>query len=437
MSLKGNTAQERAWNFFMSKGVGEYGTAGIMASIRAESAFNPCNLQNSYNKKLNISDEDYTRLVDGNNYPGFVTDKAGYGLAQWTYYTRKQNLLDYAKQQGKSIGDEEMQLNFIWIELSGAYKGVLSKLKSTKSAQEASDIILTGYEKPKDQGESAKKIRGGYAEEYYNQFAVKKGTTSMKIVIGSARRDENGNYTGGKAGDQDGVEVSIQDYYLHKKGWYLYRALSEEHAQKLAQAMYDACMNNNIGYCQAHRAIMTMLKKYGSMKAIGEMTETDCSNLVRGCIYQATGIDVGSFNTASEPGTLDKSGLFAKKQSVTSTTRFQVGDILVTKTKGHTVIVISVDGETVKSTVQETNPANIKINSAKSKLDSLAGNYVTTANLHLRTGAGKDKTSITIIPVGKTVKCYGYYTDVNGTKWLLVVYNGMTGFCSSKYLLKA
>lgn len=434
MALKGNTAQERAWNFFMSKRVGEYGTAGIMASIRAESAFNPKNLQNSCEKKSGYTDATYTCAVDNGTYTNFVKDSFGYGYAQWTYWSRKQNLLNYAKQQAKSIGDEEMQLNFIWIELSGAYKGVLSKLKSAKSVQEASDIILTGYEKPKDQGESAKKMRGGYAEEYYNRFTSNKGGAIMKIIIGSARRDENGNYTGRKAGDQDGVEVSTQDYYLHKKGWYLYRALSEEHAQKLAQAMYDACMNNNIGYCQAHRAIMTMLKKYGSMKAIGEKTETDCSNLVRGCIYQATGIDVGNFNTASEPGILDKSGLFAKKQSVTSMTRLQEGDILVTKTKGHTVIVISVDGETAKPTVQETNPANIKINSAKSKLDSLAGNYVTTANLNLRTGAGKDKTSITIIPVGKTVKCYGYYTDVNGTKWLLVVYNGMTGFCSSAYL---
>lgn len=72
-------------------------------------------------------------------------------------------------------------------------------------------------------------------------------------------------------------------------------------------------MNDNVGYCQTHRSIITMLKKYGSMKAIAEKTETDCSNLVRGCIYEATGIDVGSFSTATEPSVLEKSGLFAKK----------------------------------------------------------------------------------------------------------------------------
>lgn len=135
----------------------------------------------------------------------------------------------------------------------------------------------------------------------------------MKVIIGSARRDENGKYAGGKPGDQDGVEVSTQNYYVHTKGWYMFRLLSNEHAKKVAKAMWDACMNNNIGYCQAHRSIMAMLKKYGNMKAIGEKTEADCSDLVRGCIYEATGIDVGAFSTATEPSVLEKSGLFAKK----------------------------------------------------------------------------------------------------------------------------
>ena len=96
----------------------------------------------------------------------------------------------------------------------------------------------------------------------------------MKVIIGSARRDENGKYAGGKLGDQDGVEVSTQNYCVHTKGWYMFRFLSDENAKKVAKAMWDACMNNNIGYCQAHRSIMAMLKKYGNMKAIGEKTET-------------------------------------------------------------------------------------------------------------------------------------------------------------------
>jgi hypothetical protein len=67
----------------------------------------------SYEKKLNITDAEYTRLVDENAYPDFMKDKAGYGLAQWTFWSRKQALLDFAKSKGKSIGDLQMQLDFL------------------------------------------------------------------------------------------------------------------------------------------------------------------------------------------------------------------------------------------------------------------------------------------------------------------------------------
>lgn len=160
------------------------------------------------------------------------------------------------------------------------------------------------------------------------------------IKIGSARIDENGKATGGKAGDQTGKEVSEQAFYMHSKGWLCFRAKDVFVANALAKAMQDACANNNIGYDQGNRAIMTMLKKYGSMAKIAEKTETDCSNLVRGCIYQATGIDVGNFNTATEPAVLRKSGLFNEIE-IKSEKDVYNGDVLVTKAKGHTVIATS------------------------------------------------------------------------------------------------
>ena len=170
------------------------------------------------------------------------------------------------------------------------------------------------------------------------------------IIVGSARKDENSKYTGGKAGDglqtsttNDTIgEVSMQNYYLHSKGWFLFRPKSIEVANKIAQEMKDACNNKNIGYDQGDRLdIMTSIKKYGSMKAIKEPTECDCSSLIRACIYAATGVDVGNFNTASQPATLDKSGLFEKQISVTSSTVIYDGDVLVTKEKGHTVAAVS------------------------------------------------------------------------------------------------
>lgn len=437
MALKGNTAQERAWNFFISKGLGEYATAGIMASIRAESAFNPCNLQNSCEKKSGYTDSTYTSAVDNGTYTNFVKDSFGYGYAQWTYWSSKENLLEYAKNQGKSIGDEEMQLNFIWVELSGAYKGVLSKLKSAKSTQEASDIVLTGYEKPRDQGESAKKTRGGYAEEYYKQFA--KGVNAVSVIIGSARINENGTTTGGAAGDQTKGEVCTQSWYLHSKGWIVIRAKDPEDAEKIAKNMQAICDNDNIGYCQTHRTSLTNAAKpfgYDASKVTSKV-EVDCSEAVRNCVLYA-GIDVNSFTTASEKSVLNATGKFdvlTSDQYCKSADYLKRGDILVTKTKGHTVVVLSNGSKASGSVTQSTSSTmNVNVEAAKSKSASLAGSYKTTANLNLRAGAGKTKTSITIIPKGESVKCYGYYTDVSGTKWFLVAYKDMTGFCSSAYL---
>lgn len=171
-----DTAQT-VWDFLMKKGLNAYAVAGIMGNLKAESGLNPKNLQNTYEKSLGYTDSTYTKAVDNGTYKNFVKDSAGYGLAQWTYYTRKQNLLDYARSKDKSIGDLTMQLEFFWKELQG-YKSVMSKLKSAKSVKEASDAVLTGYEKPQNQSDSVKKARAEYGKAYYKKFVKSEFTAS-------------------------------------------------------------------------------------------------------------------------------------------------------------------------------------------------------------------------------------------------------------------
>ena len=162
--------EEKIWKFLYGKIGNAYGAAGLMGELYAESGLKANNLQNSYERKLNITDAEYTRLVDGDNYPDFINDKAGYGLAQWTYWSRKKALLEYAKAKGKSIGDLSMQLDFLWSELQG-YRSVMNTLKAAKSVREASDAVLTGYEKPADQGEAVKVKRAGFGQSFYEKYA--------------------------------------------------------------------------------------------------------------------------------------------------------------------------------------------------------------------------------------------------------------------------
>ena len=96
---------ERIWQFLKSYGLNDYGAAGLMGNLYAESGLNPQNLQNTYEKKLGYSDASYTAAVDNGFYSDFVHDSAGYGLAQWTFWSRKQALLNHCKAAGASIAD--------------------------------------------------------------------------------------------------------------------------------------------------------------------------------------------------------------------------------------------------------------------------------------------------------------------------------------------
>lgn len=164
--------EEIMWDFLKNKGLNDYAIAGIMGNIYAESGLHSNNLQNTFEKKLGYTDDTYTKAVDNNSYKNFVKDSAGYGLAQWTYWSRKEGLLNYAKKVNKSIGDMSMQLEYLWTEFQ-SYKEMLNILKYASSIREASDAVLLNFEKPADQSESVRVRRSGYGQTFYDRFCNK------------------------------------------------------------------------------------------------------------------------------------------------------------------------------------------------------------------------------------------------------------------------
>ena len=167
----------------------------------------------------------------------------------------------------------------------------------------------------------------------------------MAIMVSSARSDERGKYSGGKAGDQKQKsktndtrgEVSMQPMYTHRKGWIICRPKKVSHADAIADGGARAANNPNIGYSQSDRLGVV---KHGINTKV--KTNADCSSLVRQAVKEATGRDPGNFTTANEVNMLVATGLFTKTAYVNqSKTPVYNGDILVTKTKGHTVIVVS------------------------------------------------------------------------------------------------
>ena len=167
----------------------------------------------------------------------------------------------------------------------------------------------------------------------------------MAVKIGSARIDERGRISGGKAGDQTGNEVSTQNWYKHSKGWRTFRARDPKAAEKIAQCMEWACGCKYIGYDQNQRnTLYSALKEYAwNLAKLKHNVETDCSALVRVCCAYA-GISISDFNTSSEASALLKSGAFVEltgSKYTSNSNYLRRGDIQVTKSKGHTIVVLS------------------------------------------------------------------------------------------------
>ena len=181
----------KAW--LMAHGMTENGTYGLMANIYVESGFRANNLQNSYVRKLGLSDEQYTAAVDSNQYANFTQDHAGYGLCQWTYWSRKQNLLNYARSVGKSIGDEEMQLEYLLNELRDRYPTVLRLLTASNDERECAIRVMLDFERPANQSEENQVKRADHATELKSSLK-EEPKMGIKVAIDAG----HGLYTSGK-----------------------------------------------------------------------------------------------------------------------------------------------------------------------------------------------------------------------------------------------
>ena len=162
-----------------------YGVCGLMGNIQAESGFVSNNAQNSCMSRLGMTDAQYTASVDNGTYTKFATDSIGYGLCQWTSSGRKKSLLTFAKQANKSVGDENMQIDYLLHELRTAYKKVFKVLQTATSVKEASDYVVKKFERPKDQSALALSRRQAKGESIYKEFV--KEDTDLKFYASKGK----------------------------------------------------------------------------------------------------------------------------------------------------------------------------------------------------------------------------------------------------------
>lgn len=174
------------WWYLKQMGMTDAGAAGLMGNLYAESSLMPNNAEQAVNNYTGMSDDQYTAAVDNGTiskdtflHPKGGKSQYGYGLAQWTSPGRKEGLYKLVKNKNVSIADLGAQLEWLGTELSDSYGGVLNTLRSTNSLADASNVVLTKFERPADQGASVKAKRQSYGTKYFNQY---KGTTGQELT---------------------------------------------------------------------------------------------------------------------------------------------------------------------------------------------------------------------------------------------------------------
>lgn len=504
MALQGNSNEEKIWNYLKSKGLNNFGVAGLMGNLQAESGLNPKNLQNNGNTKLGMTDDQFTAAYDKGEYTNFVRDSYGYGLAQWTYWSRKQNLADFAKSKSKSIGDLEMQLDFLYKELSEGYKSVLKVLQNATSVLQASNAVLLDFERPANQSTSVQNKRAEYGQKYYDKFC----STSKKeeTVMYSRQKvvDLVKSWDGKK--ESDGSYKSIIDIYNStapfprstkmQYGWAWCACTWSALAKKLGytavmpveiscyyiieEAKKMGCWQENDAYVPSPGDAVIydwddngVGDNTGNPDHIGTVIE----------VYKSAGymvVEEGNYSNSVKKRTLSLNGKFirgfitpkytdntvsAPKQEANKSVETVAREVIAGKwgegaERKKALEAKGYDYETVQNKVNEilngsaakpsttkpstsTQSSSKKVTatcSAKNFNKSIAGTYVTTADLYMRNDAGTNKKALVIMPKNTKVQCYGYYNVSNGAKWYYVVatVNGVTytGFCHSAYLSK-
>lgn len=154
------------YSMCLALGMTPAGAAGCTANILAESAGRPNNVED----RSGIADETYTRNVDNGSYRNFSTDAYGYGFCQWTSRDRKSALLDYAQGKGVSIGDANMQMQFMGREMRASYSFVWNRLCSSDDPYDCGYVMCKFFEIPANT-ESQSQYRGTQARQIYQRCA--------------------------------------------------------------------------------------------------------------------------------------------------------------------------------------------------------------------------------------------------------------------------
>ena len=139
--------------------------AGIMGNMEAESNCEACRVQGDFSATRTIS-KVYAEKF--NTYPTeCFMDAKGWGLCQWTYYTRKEDLYQFCHDRGVGVEDEAAQVAFFLYEIKRDYSATFAAIQSAPDIRTAAYQMCHNYERPAVDNIDT---RAKYGEQIYVQF---------------------------------------------------------------------------------------------------------------------------------------------------------------------------------------------------------------------------------------------------------------------------
>lgn len=127
------------------------GALALMGNWELESGLEACRLEGDFSSD-HYPSHLYADRVDNGlmSEDTFCHDAKGWGLAQWTWWSRKQNLLRFCRERSVSIANTEAQVDFAVHELETSYPAIWDYLcnVSPEHLHTAVDMVCRQYERP-------------------------------------------------------------------------------------------------------------------------------------------------------------------------------------------------------------------------------------------------------------------------------------------------
>ena len=458
-----NDFAKKAYKKYIDAGMTPAGACGLMGNQYAESAgFIAKTVEFLCIKRLKENGKIYTqdtyyKAVDSGEISKaeflnpLPNKRYGFGLVQWTTVDRKRGLYERTVEKGKSIADEDIQLDYVLYELNNVFPKTFNVLKTAKTVKEASDYVLIHYEAPADTGTTMKNTRADYGQQYYDYFMNNsiinnKGDNSMtkneaiqKVIkiaegeIGYLEKKSNKNLDDKtKNAGSNNYTKYWRDVYPTFQGqawcacfvsFCLMKAFGKDMAAKLLKhwpfvycptlgSLFTKNANPKVGD-------IVLFYRNGTFAHTGFVVEVNGDRFwtIEGNASGASGITPNgggvvrkSYNNSQLPGT-----------------KFCTPDwSLVANTKES-----NTSNKNTSSTTSSTSTSK-KLNTTK-KWRGKA-----TCTLNVRTWAGVEYGTCSFSPLKKGAK-FDVLDEVkanDGSTWYYIKKNGKTGFISGKYVKK-